>query len=56
MTKKTIGDKTHYAYGGTCTDCGKQIATQSARCRRCQGKRRTKLNTDKRLKEAGYVE
>jgi uncharacterized OB-fold protein len=40
--------KVHYGYKSKCEDCGKQIATASKRCRRCQGRRRTKLNDEKR--------
>lgn len=50
--KKQVGDKVHYSYAGKCLDCKKQIATVSKRCRRCQGRYRSKLNTIKRRNEA----
>lgn len=37
---------------GTCEDCKKPIATVSTRCRRCQGRRRSKLNAQKRREAA----
>jgi len=46
--------KDKYVMKGTCIDCKKfGISVQSLRCRRCQGKRRSHLNAQKRKQKAG---